>query len=200
MSKPVINEIKLEEGEFNPSKDIPDVLEDGRIMTVYWTLQGGEMYTFVQIQMSEGNVFALYGAIHGKIYPWQIELASLERRLLCIVKATNEAKAQIKLFEKAQEVCDQIVAAKKPSATKAQKILGWKNVSHIENLYQPKKLLTSWFSSVHGGTIERLLDGLLSDEELKEIQFKFDEMDKSKRLLRRKRTSKEATGQLQFGF
>ena len=107
----VINSVKMEEGEFLPSKDIPDVLDDGQVMTVYWTVLGKKVYTFValedllgdqqpysglaELSGSKPHIFKLYGVIHGKVYPWQMELAALdESRLLRTCKARSGAEAE----------------------------------------------------------------------------------------------------------
>ena len=210
MRKNVINTSKMEEGEFHPSKDVPDYLEDGRIMTVYWTVQGGDVYTFVSIEdahqkpileeldeeYTKPRNFYLYGALHDKVYPWQIELADLSPKLQMVVKSRSLAEAQVKMFDKAQSICDAILAAKKPSATMAQKMLGWKSVAHIENLFVPEKLRSSWFYSRHAATIEKFMDGLLTDEELEEIKYDFSKLRKSRKFGWKKRSTKKASSQL----
>ena len=214
MKKSVINEEKLEERILNPSKDVPDVLENGDVMTIYWTLINGEPYSFVTIEevygdepVDEGEMFAkphafrLYGAIYGKIYPWQVDLADLDgkSRILAICKAKSLPAAQVLLFEKADEVMETIANGKKEGASLLQKTAAWKVLRHIEALYDEAKLKASWFTSRHGGTIEKLMDGLLSEEEMSLMEFDFEALQCERRSLKRN-ASKTRVGQLALGM
>ena len=211
MRKNVVNSIKMEEGEFHPNKDVPDILEDGSIMTTYWTVLGENVYTFVTLEKgSNGEIldaeditensrlFYLYGALHGKVYPWQIELADLSSRLQCVVKANSIASAQVKLFDKAEQVMETIAASQRENATVKDKVAAWKNLAYIESLFSREKLTSSWFCSRHAGTIERLLEGEeLTKEEQKLLQCDFSKMSKARKLLRK---VKSVAGESQISF
>ena len=154
---------KMAEGEFNPSKDVPDILENGDIMTVFWTVQGGKPYTFVVLEeggvekdgatesdeydfvSKKPRIFKLFGAIHGKVYPWQVALADLTKRLVRVTKARSFAAAQVVLFEAMQDICDKILQSRAKGATLEQKAAGWKCLSHIETLYDSVKMKAKWF-------------------------------------------------------
>ena len=187
MRKQVINEEKMVERELHPSKDIPDLLENGNVMTIYWTLINGEPFSFVSIEDTYGDddgdgetysrphTFELYGALYGKVYPWQVDLADLDKsRIVAIVKASSLASAQIQLFEKADEVMEIISVGRRADATRQQKSAAWKFLRHIEMLYDEAKLKASWFTSRHGISIERLLDGLIGEDEAAELVETFE--------------------------
>lgn len=193
-----ISMTKIEEGEFIPSKAVPDILQDGRVMEVWWTLQGNEIFSFVVYSDGlptdeEGNdiprLYKLYGAIHGKQFPWQFHYADLEAEhpelLLCAYKAPNSAKAQLRLMEKAQEVCDKILAAASQTASPLAKIAAWKLQAHMGRLYDKAKLVGAWFLSNHADQLERVLDEMdtLSDKDRAQMQGQFEKLSFSERNL-----------------
>ena len=215
MKKPVVNEAKMEEGEFLPSKEIPDLLEDGQVMSVYWTLQHGEVYSFVMLEDRKGDsqyysgnnaedegdkfhIFSLYGALHGKVYPWQVELADLSPKLQRVCKARSGAQAELLLFEKAQSIMDAIAASKKEEATAAEKIAAWKQVTHIENLYSTAKLKKKIFNSRRRDVLGTISDNIMSETDLqylKTLLWGFDEIHKNKGKKSIKKTHSVRAGQ-----
>ena len=193
MRKSVINTNKMEEGEFLPSKDIPDIIDDAHIMTTYWTILNSSIYTFVVIEYTgddevyfslnnddnthhcHPHTFFLYGALCGKLYPWQIlELVDISSRLQCIVKAKSLAAAEVRLFEKAQSVMEAIKKAKSAKATPMEKITGWKMLGRPSNLYSPNIMGDNYVLSSHKETmlkiIKKAIDGQFSSSDLAKIE------------------------------
>ena len=193
--KQVLNEEKMVERELHPSKETPDILESGDVMTIYWTLINGEPFSFVTIEetFSEGLVpegdsfkvphtFRMYGALYGKVYPWQVDLADLDNsRIVAVVKAKSLAAAQVLLFEKAESVIETVSAGKSQNATVTQKIAAWKVLRHIEALYDETRLKASWFTSRHSVSIKRIMSGLLSDKEVDVMSALFEEVQTMRR-------------------
>lgn len=203
----VINTEKMEEGEFLPSKGIPDTLEDGRVMTVYWTVLNGKVFTFVEVedllgdtQMYSGDnaeiegecyhAFYLYGVFHGKVYPWQVELADLTPKLQRVCKAKSGAQAECNLFEKAQSLMDTIAAAECKGASASAKVAAWKVLTHIERLFTPEKLSEVIFNSRRRETLEKISSEVMDSEQisyLKSLLLGFEQSTRGKKKVRKSR-------------
>lgn len=206
----VINTEKMEEGEFLPSKGIPDTLEDGRVMTVYWTVLNGKVFTFVEVedllgdtQMYSGDnaeiegeryhAFYLYGVFHGKVYPWQVELADLTPKLQRVCKAKSGAQAECNLFEKAQSLMDTIAAAECKGASASAKVAAWKVLTHIERLFTPEKLSEAIFNSRRRETLKKISGEVMDGEQisyLKSLLLGFEQSTRGKKKVRKSRKSR----------
>ena len=196
-------ESKVEEGEFLPSKEFPDIMPDNSVLHTYWTMQEGKVYTFCiqeAAENKEGHIgsYSLYGFLHGKIYPWQLEFANLQKVFRGICRANSYEKAEVVLFDEAQNAMDAILAASKKEASAFVKANGWKLVRYVEAIYDTDKLSASWFNSRHSEMIEKVLSGRLSDKEREELAMGFDysHVKKSEILLRK--TRKMGSAQLEL--
>lgn len=141
----------LEEGEIVYSKEFPDMMADGSVLTILWSLVAGEPVSFAVIEDMAGDklergasvdsfphphTFTVYGAFHGKVEPWQVQLADLEAKKQFSFVAKSLAKAELVLFDKVQEICDVIEQGGEKNASVMAKVRKWKLLSNIELLFK----------------------------------------------------------------
>lgn len=141
----------LELGEIAYSKEFPDMLADETVLTILWALVGGEPVSFAVIEDMAGDrlergasvdsfphphTFTVYGAFHGKVEPWQVQLADLEAKKQFSFTAKSLAKAELVLFDKVQEICDVIEAGGSKNASMTAKVRKWKALTNIELLFK----------------------------------------------------------------